>query len=231
MLKNRNPAVHRRELPLLKQVALSLSLASLTCCSALANATITGAYWDYGTGSIACYDQYDSATPDVLTIFGTQTGPTGGMSGWVTTDTSGDPNLTLNHSINNDSGQNWTEYVVDVFMSVDFSFSGITVSNPTGWVGGVSFAHQQLSPTSWEGEIVYSENGGPPVNTIAGDPNNVLDFSYTVSFSGNTFYSITEQVTAVPEPSAFSLLIGGGLLLGAWTTASRRRSTKTLAKG
>jgi hypothetical protein len=118
----------------------------------------------------------------------------------------------------------------EFIMSVDFSFSGITVSNPTGWVGGVSFAHQQISTTLWQGEIVYSENGGPPVNTIPGDPNNMLDFSYTVSFSGNTFYSITEQVTTVPEPSSSSLLISGGLLLGICTFASRRRSTKTLAK-
>ena len=44
-----------------------------------------------------------------------------------------------------------------------------------------------------------------------------------MSFSGNTFYGITEQVTAVPEPGVASLLICGGLLLGARTVASRRR--------
>ena len=223
MQMNQNPSPQRPERASVKRAALSLLLAGLTCSSAVANAKITGASWDYGTGSIWCYDQYDSASPNLVSIYGTQTGPVGAMSGWVTTDTAGDPSLTLAHSINNDSGQNWTEYVVDVSMGVNFSFSGITVSNPSGWIGGVSIAPTQISPTQWQGEIIYAENGGPPVNTITGDPHNVLDFSYTVSFSGNTFYGITEQVTAVPEPGVASLLICGGLLLGARTVASRRR--------
>jgi len=229
MLLNRIPGTRASGFSLFKQLSISLSIAAGANCCALANANITGASWDYGTGSIWCDDVYDSASPDLLTIYGTQTGPTGGMSGWVTTDSPGDPSLTLAHSINNDSGQNWTAYVVDVFMGVDFSFSGYTASNPAGWAGQVAIAPQQVSPNQWMGELVYSENGGPPVNSTSGDPNNVLDFSYTVTFSGSTLYTITEQVTAVPEPGSPSLFVAGGCLLAAGTVAGRKTQLQSRA--
>jgi hypothetical protein len=190
-------------------------LATFLFCS-LSHASINGVGFDQGNGGVNCYYLYDTSAPDVINVEGSQNGTEGLMTGWVTTDTPADPTLTLNNSIDNSGSFAWTSYIVDVFMNVNFSFSGISVANPLNWAGGVSIAVHQVAPfvQQWTGEIVYYANGGPPVNTIPLDPNNTLDFTYKVTFSGLQNYSIQEQVTPVPEPATLSLLFGGILVAG-----------------
>jgi hypothetical protein len=146
------------------------------------------------------------------------------MGGTITTSDPLDPTLTINNSINNDSGFAWTGYNVQVFLNTNFSisFPAVPVSNPSGWSASVVTAvHFDSGSGLWTGTIDYV--GGTPVSPVNSDPNNEFDFAYKVTFSGLTSYSLTESVTPVPEPGTFSLLMVGGLLLGGRVVARRRQ--------
>ncbi len=205
---------------------LSLVVNLAFCYFAHANANITGASWDYGSGDVSCVMLWDSSDPTTLNLDMYQSGSVGQMNGGVTTDSAGDPTLTMNNEVDNNSSFAWTSYYVDVYMNVNFSFSGISVANPLGWAGGVLIAPHQVAPFTpqWTGTLIYYANGGPPVNNIPLDPNNVLDFTYKVSFLGSTSYNIQEVVTAVPEPGALSLLLAGGFLAGGVRVLRRRQT-------
>ena len=63
------------------------------------------------------------------------------------------------------------------------------------------------------------------INFSAGTPVQVGDtfaFSYKISFSGATSFSLTQSVTPVPEPQTLSLLVGGCLAAGLVAFAQNR---------
>jgi hypothetical protein len=201
----------------------SISLVVATSLSgwSLVHADITAVTdWGY-SGGIYCYTPlWDSAGS--VGIDGYQSG-LGQMGGMITTSDAVDPTLTINNSINNDSGFAWTGYIVDVFLNTNFSisFPAVPVSNPSGWAAGVIIpVHFDSGSGLWTGTIDYT--GGTPVSPVSGDPNNEFDFAYKVTFGGLTQYSLTESVTPVPEPGAFSLLMIGGLVLGGRVMAGCR---------
>jgi hypothetical protein len=215
--QNQNPL--RKVVMRIRHVSSFIIAALVSCASNYANATITGlSFCDDGDGAIVC-PAYNGGASDTMSVYGDQFSGPGHILATILTDTPLDPSLTIDNAIDNDTSFDWTSYVVDVFLNKNFTLSAISSANPAGWTGSQTIAPYLVSPNLWTAEIVYS--GATPVNTIVGDPNNEFDFTYKVTFSGATSYSLTEQVTPVPEPGVLSLLLGAGLLLGS-KVAKRR---------
>jgi hypothetical protein len=200
--------------------SLLLLAVALACSLDQASANITQVDWASVCSTLNCssYSSLWDSSGDI-SVGASQTGP-GSMGATITTDTILDPTLTINNAIDNDTSFDWTSYIVDIYLSANFTLSGITSANPPGWSGAQTIAPYLLSPGLWTAEITYS--GGTPVNTISGDPNNELDFTYKVTFSGSTSYSLTEQVNPVPEPAVFSLLLCGLVAGGLKVRGSRK---------
>jgi hypothetical protein len=190
----------------------------------LSHATITGVpTWDY-SGGLYCYSPVFSSANQSVSLSGYQNNY-GSIGLGITTDTSTDPTLTINNSINNQSSFAWTEYIVSVAMNQSFTISTAAATAPPGWTAGIT---QPGAPVAgiYTGIIDYV--GGTPVANSPG-PNNILNFGYSVTFSGSTSYSLTESANPVPEPNMAAFLLISGTLLGGWMIA-RRRSAGGLAK-
>ena len=158
----------------------------------------------YGENSVYCYS-YSLGTPgDVFTMNSIQSGP-GGIQGWIYTDSAEDPTLTLQNTINNDTGFDWTGYHVDVFMNQSFTIASPSVLN-SGWSGTIT-AQPTWNGSQYEGQIDFV--GGTPVGA-----NQILSFSYQISFSGSTSFTFSQTLSPVPEPGTPSLLLAGALLGG-----------------
>jgi hypothetical protein len=138
----------------------------------------------------------------------TQSGP-GGIWGMIYTSSAQDPTLTLQNTINNDTGFDWTGYHVDVFMNQSFVISSPSVLN-FGWTGSIT-AQPTWNGAQYEGQIDFT--GGTPVGA-----QQILSFSYAITFSGATSFTFSQTLSPVPEPGTSSLLLGGAFLLGglAW---------------
>ena len=178
--------------------------------------------WNY-SGGFYCY------SPVLTTDSGTGAQSVG-VSGWqssfgsmdlsILTSSTTDPTLTINNSINNTSSFAWTGYFVSVAMNQLFTINSASVSTPSGWTASIT---QPGAPVGgiYTGTIDYS--GGTPV-AISPAPNDMLDFAYSVTFSGSTSYSLTQTVNPVPEPGALNFLMAGGMLVGGWGMAKRRQA-------
>lgn len=199
-------------------VAATLFLFSLTT-----NANVTGVtYQDDGDHGVVC-PQYTWPGGDTVNIYGDQYFAPGHILFDVTTDSSGDPTLMLANAIDNDTSFAWTSYEVDIWMNRTFTISAANVSGPAGWgmdstvePTGPQTAYQDGNPipNQYIGHLYFS---GTPVVAIGDE----LDFSYKISFTGGATF--TEQLIPVPEPGTLSFLLGGVLLFGGWTAATRRR--------
>jgi hypothetical protein len=138
------------------------------------------------------------------------------MLGWVQTSDPTDPTLTLGSSVNNDSGQAWIGYQVNVIMSTPFTFvtPGPTVNNPppNDWIVASVVAPTLQVGGNYNGDYLGTINysGGTPVGI--GDE---LDFLYSINFSGSSSYAFTQsvmpEIALVPEPGTITLLAIGGL--------------------
>ena len=116
----------------MKLKAIALLVVATSSFSLVSQAGITGAAWstvnpDSLTGSAYSFHN------DVLTMSGVQYSSGAQLSGSIQTDTPADPTLTLGSTVNNDTGNPWLGYVVNVAMDQPFTFTtpGASVSNPT----------------------------------------------------------------------------------------------------
>jgi hypothetical protein len=164
--------------------------------------------WNYDTSVMTCSYGFQTNGPGdyQLSIDGTHNlWDVGRIGGNIFTDTELDPTLTLDNSIDNDTGVTWNDYHVKVTMNKSFSFSNVAVTN-----GGWTF--NTVAPTNngvvWIGYINYFAgnlvpNGG------------TLDFSYAISFIGSVSFQEELMPSTVPEPGTFVLAICGltGLLI------------------
>ena len=122
------------------------------------------------------------------------------------------PTLYLGSAVNNDTAYAWTDYHVNVYMSVPFAFVGTpTVDNPPN------------SDWSLSGVVVPAWNGSQyegTINFVDGTPIGIggeLDFNYAIHFSSSLDYSFTQEMIPsyeiVPEPSTIAVVAIGGLIL------------------
>jgi hypothetical protein len=199
----------------MKLQILSFSVATLYLTALpSARATVTGiSYSPVGTGAISC-PVYSWPGGTDVNIYGSQFSGPGSILFNVTTDSSGDPTLTLGNSINNDTGFAWTGYEVQVTMGQTFNLSAASVTVPPDWT--VASVMQPGAPVAgiYTGDIIFS--AGTPVQ-----PDSALDFSYQLSFTGSVQF--TETLTPTPEPGTAGLLVGGAFLLGGWVIRKRRQ--------
>jgi len=219
----------------MKKLSVILIVAGgLVCCS-IGKADITGVYFaDDGDGVVSCPVYVWGQTPEgdtdatpssdvIVSVDGTQNYlEPGHVVGNIYTDTTGDPSLTLDSAIDNETGSAWTAFDVNVYMDNTFSLSTTGVTVPAGWT--VTSIQSNAVPVvgnehgTYEASMVFT--GGTPV-AISGE----LDFAYTINgFSGNTLYSFTQEMIPVPEPGTFGFLAAGALLLGGFLAAGRRKS-------
>ncbi|HUA37002.1 MAG TPA: hypothetical protein VMA35_01230, partial [Candidatus Sulfopaludibacter sp.] len=158
-----------------------------------------------------------------LAFDGSQTGT--GMLGLTVMMPPGDPTLTINESVNNESSFVWTEYVLDVAMNQTFTISSAAVTAPPGWTETIT---QPTGPDingNYNGMIDYALTaGGTPV-AIYPALNSILYLGYQINFNSTTSYTVTETATPVPEPGAISLLLVAGLLLGGRMLFKGQRAT------
>jgi hypothetical protein len=191
------------------------AVATLICCS-VGHASITNAWWnDDGDGALVCSGwSYSGNSLYMQGIEYSATTP-GHMLGWVQTTDPTDPTLTLGSAVNNDSGQAWISYQVNVIMSTPFTFvaPGPTVNNPLNdWsVASVIAPTLQVGGNyngDYLGTIDYA--GGTPVGV-----GQELDYLYSIHFTGASSYTFTQEsipgVAPVPEPGTIALLAIGGL--------------------
>jgi hypothetical protein len=179
---------------------------------------ITGyCFNDDGDGALVCTStnfNYDTA---FLSMSGNLFSSPGHMKGEIFTDTDKDPTMTLQNSIDNDTGTAWSGFVVNIYMNTSFSLANATVSAPAGWTAAIS------GPVGPVGQPSFY-NSGEYLGTItfsSGDlvaPGANFDFGFTLSFSGSRNYQFTEELipVAVPEPTALALAGLGGVLLAVW---------------
>jgi hypothetical protein len=189
-------------------------------------ATITNAaWWAAHDGAIICDSWNWNSGQSALTMHGAQYSAPGSMVGVIRTTDPLDPTLTLSGALNNDTGNAWIGYTINVILATNFSFvaPGPTVSNPSvnDWfVASVVNPTLQLSGPNvglWEGTLNFS--GGTPIG-VGGE----MDYLYSINFSGLTVFNFTQEMipifAAIPEPSALAL--GGiGALLLAWRRSRR----------
>jgi hypothetical protein len=196
----------------LKILAFAVATSFLTGLTT-ARANVTGiSYATDGSGAVNC-PIYTWPGGTAINIYGYQYWGPGNINFNVTTDSSGDPTLTLGNAIVNDTSFAWTGYEVSVTMGQTFSLSSALVTVPPNWT--VSSVMQPGAPVAgmYTGNIFFS--AGTPVQI-----GQSLDFSYNLSFLGSVAF--TETLTPTPEPGTCSLLLAG-LALGGWITSRRRR--------
>jgi PEP-CTERM motif len=193
-------------------VCLSVSAALLLCCS-VSRADITGFNLAAdGDGVMTCstYGFETNAPGDYqLTVYGDHNSfEAGHILGNILTDGT-DPSLTLNHTIDNDTGFIWTDYHLKITLDKTFTLTGVNVAN-IGWYSVVT------APTAdgfgnYVGYIDYYSGNPVPIGQL-------LTFGYTMTFTGTVAFS--EELmptTSVPEPASVTfLLLGMGALVGTW---------------
>ena len=123
----------------------------------------------------------------------------GDILGNIYTDTELDPSLTLNHSIDNDTGIDWTDYHVEITLNKSFTITAATVDSP--WTYAITAP--SLIGSSWIGSVDYY---GPANPILAGG---TLNFGYTMNFTGSVAFSEQLTPTSVPEPATFAVVLCG----------------------
>lgn len=188
--------------------------AAAVVWASIGNATIIGETCaDDGDGAVVCNNWDWGSSSNKMWIWGDQywgpahigTQPLSNTASF-TTDTPGDPTVTMISIINNDTTFAWTGYHVNVYMENPFTLSGAAIYAPgtsePGWSGSVT-----VSPAIWNGSEYQAQldyDGGTPI-PIGG----TLGYEYSMSFTGGTTYEYCQEMIPVPEPGTLVLLAVG----------------------
>ncbi len=210
-------------------------VGSFLAWTSVATASITS--WDCcndNDGAINCAQTDwwgDAQTGYNVKIAGEQFWGPGHMLSTFTTDTVDDPTIKYINAVTNDTGLDWTGYVVNVTLNAAASLTTYSISNvtvglpdgPDGWsVTNIpSFTSNGIVDGQYQYVATIDFQGGTPV---AGDGSGELDFSYKVSFAGSTSYHAIQEQTPVPvpEPGTLVLVLGGLLGLAIARVAHRQ---------
>ena len=177
-------------------VGVTLAWGSLGRASILSVSAISD------NSALALTDSGDCSQPNfaVLTIASTQSAANAGLQATLITDTPSDPTLEMLNSLDNDTGVVLTGYGVGLSMPISFTISNPTVT-PTDWATTVQQPTYDPTQNDWTGYVGYQ--AGTPVE-IGGE----LDFGYTISFAGSTYYQVTENWSRQPQPGARARHVG-----------------------
>jgi hypothetical protein len=203
----------------IRSIFLAVAVVSCAALSSIAGGTITNVdLASDGDGAIDCYMYLTGSAWESVSIDGIQHFGPGHIVGQIQTDTELDPTLTLNNTIDNDTGFAWSGYLVNIYLNKPFTIPTVpTLNAPAGWSLSTYVTPAFNTGTNYMASILFV--GGTPIPDITGQ----IDFTYQISFAGSA--SFTEELIpiAVPEPTALSLVLGGGLVLAA-RRISRRQS-------
>jgi hypothetical protein len=181
----------------------------------IAGASITD--WscaDDGDGLLAITAGWDGT---ILNLTGTQYGAPGHVLGSFTTDTELDPTVWIVESLDNDTGQPWSDYHISVTMSQSFSITGVI--SPMDWTWAIT-SPAPIPGNKWLGTVDYYAGTYIP-------PGGSGSFGLVVSFAGSVDFFIEEFPTypapaAVPAPGVLLLAaLGLGCLRWVRTRESR----------
>ena len=209
-----------------KTILVSVVATSAFCL--VSQAGITSATWwtdDSQSFTGSGYSFHDT----LLAASGVQYGNSARLVGTIQTDTPSDPTLTLGSTVNNDTGNPWLGYQVNVAMDQPFTFTapGPSVNNAPAndwFVASIVAPTLQLSGPyagEYEGTLLFSE--GTPIGV-----GESLEWAYSISFGSSTDYSFTQEMiplfSPIPEPSALALVAMGGLVLVLHLARKSRRN-------
>lgn len=130
----------------------------------------------------------------------------------------GDPTIKFTDSINNDTGQTWTDYHINIYMDHPFTIvaNSAFVNDPLDWnpnsiitsVTGGGHTDTHGDTYQYEGSIDYY--AGTPVPDTG-----TLEFGYKVNFTSSGTINFVQEMLPTPEPSSLVMLACGLLgLLG-----------------
>ncbi len=142
----------------------------------------------------------------------------GHMVGWF--ESNGDPNIKFTNTIENDTGQDWTDYHINIYMDQPFSIiaNSAFVNIPLDWNPNSIITPVNVTPGTYldshgnshayEGSIDYY--AGTPVPDLG-----TLELGYRINYSFNGTVNFTQEMLPTPEPGTLVLLLGGlmGLLV------------------
>ena len=194
-----------------------MAVATVALCSSV-NANITNSvFYSVNTNVLNGAWSYPSkGGTATVNLTGNQYGNNGLVNGTVSADGVTDPILFRGDDIFNDTTNAWSDYHVVVSLATNFTLSTVTIYNPGDWT-------DVLQPEILVGGQYSQELDFYMGTAIA--PGDDLNFSYKLTFSGLTQYSVTETLTPsyVPEPGVMVLAMLGGLALGGLKLRKRAR--------
>jgi hypothetical protein len=132
----------------------------------------------------------------------------------------GDPNVKFTNSIDNDTGETWTDYHINIYMDHPFSIvSGSAfVNTPSDWNPNSIITPVNVTPGVYVDGDGHSHAYEGSIDYYAGTPvpdTGTLEFGYKVNFTYSGTINFTQEMLPTPEPSALVLLACGllGLLV------------------
>ncbi len=190
-----------------KLVAIAVFMAVLAWAG-VSTATIIGeTCWAKNDGALQNSTWGWDGGSNTLSVTADQYSAPGTMLGSFTTSDGDDPTVTLENTVNNDTGFAWTAYYANIYMNRNFTLANPVVYPDTteAWSGAITQSPAQLvvsGPYTGDYEASAVFTGGTPL-PIGG----IIDFSYQIAFTGNVTF--TEELIPVPEPGTLVLVLGG----------------------